>query len=159
MASSADIPCYMRTSFLTSNYHRWTGHILLWNTNSRCHHYCSILSRASKWRSTLKHLGNWKVSFQVSQLTHSQIFNISGKSRGNVHTENRGGKQALGKEVLPFISSAERWVRGCLLLPTDRPSRTQPSQQSKSHSDLPQPKAICQLAQVSYKAAQENKSA
>lgn len=56
--------------------------------------------------------------------------------------------------VLAFISTAERWVRGCLPLPTGRPSSALPAR--SSHPDLPQPKAICQLAQISYKAAQEN---
>ena len=91
--------------------------------------------------------------FWVSHLTHLQILNIFGKSRGDIDRENRGGKQALGKMFFPFTSLAERWFGGCLLLPTDRPdpSKVSPLRLASALSHL-------SARQVSSKAAQENKS-
>lgn len=68
MASSADIPSSMRTPFLTSNYHGWIGQycseMQAADAISRCHHFGSPLSEASKGWFTLKYLGNWKVMFK-----------------------------------------------------------------------------------------------
>ena len=154
MASSADVPHCTRTSFLMSNYHRWTGHIslvLLSNTSRRYLPYCSVLSKVSML-IYMKTPGKLK-RFWVSHLTHLQILNIFGKSTGDIDRENRGGKQALGKMFFPFTSLPERWFGGCLLLPTDwpNPSKVSPLRLASALSHL-------SARQVSSKAAQENKS-
>lgn len=51
---------------------------------------------------TLKYLENWKSKASMSH-SHSQILSICGKPTPSIYTENEGGKQAMGKGVLPFI--------------------------------------------------------
>lgn len=136
MASSADVPHCTRTSFLMSNYHRWTGHIslvLLSNTGRRYLPYCSVLSKVSML-IYMKTPGKLK-RFWVSHLTHLQILNIFGKSTGDIDRENRGGKQALGKMFFPFTSLPEMIWR----LPST-PNRSAQSQQSKPTQTCLSPK-------------------
>lgn len=141
VASSADIPAYMRTSFLTPTYPRWNR-----CTTLKCHHYCSTQPEASKWWFTWKHLGNENASMSQSQLTLGHyVWEIY---RWTLH---RKWAETSGREG----SLAERWVSGCLPFPRGPLSSALPAM--SSHSDLLQPKAICPPAQLRYNAAQENK--
>lgn len=132
--------------------------VLLWNISKWCRHDCSNQPEAPKWWFTWKHPGNGKVPCLIvnSLSVNSLLATICGKSTGDLYPENRR-EQVVEKMDVTFCSLAERWVSGCFPLPTCPPSSVLPA--VSSHSDLLQPKAICQLSQVSYsyKEVQENK--
>lgn len=154
MASSADIPHYTRTSFLMSNYHRWTGHIslvLLSNTSRWCLPYCSVLSKVSAWWFTWKHLETEKL-LSLTFNTLADTIYLWEIYRWYWQRKQRW-EASTGQDVFPFylISREMIWR-----LPSI-PKRSARSQQSKP-TQLASALSHLSARQVSSKAAQENKS-
>lgn len=117
VASSADISPYMRTSFLMSNYHSWTGHNVLWNVSKRRHSFGSTLAVHIKTPGTWK--GKLPRLIADSLPDPEELWETH---RWHLYRKLDRSKQ-WGRDYLVT-------VRGCLLLPTGRPSSGLPAKAS-----------------------------